>query len=49
MIKKSGTKYTLFNKAGTKKLGESRSKKGIIKRERQVQFFKHLRDNLKKR
>jgi len=49
MIKKEGDKYVLYSKDGSKKLGESKSKKGINKRERQVQYFKSLRNKLGKK
>ena len=41
VIKKEGYKWILYNKTGEKKLGEFRTKKDAIKRERQIQFFKH--------
>ncbi len=41
VIKKQGYKYILYNKTGKKKLGEFRTKKDALKRERQIQLFKH--------
>ena len=41
VIKKQGYKYILYNKTSKKKLGEFRTKKAAIKRERQIQFFKY--------
>ena len=41
MIKKERTGYALYSKSGSKKLGESKTKKGIEKREKQVEYFKH--------
>tara|TARA_Y100000310_G_scaffold343572_1_gene451861 strand:- start:629 stop:763 length:135 start_codon:yes stop_codon:yes gene_type:complete len=41
VIKKEGYKYILYSKDKKKKLGEFRSKKAALKRERQIQFFKH--------
>ena len=40
MIKKEGTKYILYSKDGSKKLGTFTSKKAAVERERQIQFFK---------
>lgn len=42
MIVKSGNKYTLKSKDGSKTLGKNMSKEQAKKRERQVQFFKAL-------
>lgn len=42
MIKKSGAGYTLYSKDGKKKLGGPyKSKEGAVKREKQVEYFKH--------
>ncbi|MAG52361.1 MAG: hypothetical protein CMH62_00190 [Nanoarchaeota archaeon] len=41
VIKKQGYKYILYSKDKKKKLGTFRSKKAALKRERQIQFFKH--------
>jgi hypothetical protein len=47
MIKKQGKKYTLYSKDGSRNLGSASSLEGIKKREKQVNFFKHLRNKLK--
>jgi hypothetical protein len=39
MIKKEGNKYTVRSKTG-KNLGKSKTKKGALKRLRQVEYFK---------
>jgi hypothetical protein len=42
MIKKIGPKkWRLYSKDGTRNLGTYPTKAGAIKRERQVQYFKH--------
>lgn len=41
VIKKEGYKWILYNHLGNKKLGEFKTKKDAVKRERQIQFFKH--------
>ena len=41
VIKKQGYKWILFSKDKKKKLGTFKTKKEAIKRERQIQFFKH--------
>ena len=43
VIKKQGYKWILFTRDGKRKLGEFRTKKEAIKRERQIQFFKHMK------
>lgn len=43
MIRKSGSKYVLRSKTTGRKLGEFRSKKAAEKRERQINYFKHLK------
>lgn len=43
MIKKVGHWYVLFSKDGTKRLGTYKTKEEAEKRERQVQYFKHLK------
>ena len=48
MIKKSGSKYVLYSKDGSKKLGTFDSKKDAIKREQQINYFKHKKSALKK-
>ena len=41
MIRKQGGKYCLYSKDGSKLLGCAKTKTAILKRERQVQYFKH--------
>ena len=41
-IVKTGDKYKLVSKSSGKNLGEYDTKEGAEKRERQVQYFKHL-------
>lgn len=41
MIKKTGSKYVLMSKDGSKRLSKPGSLQAAKKRERQVQFFKH--------
>ena len=43
VIKKKGYKWILYTKDGKKKLGEFKTKTDALKRERQIQFFKHLK------
>lgn len=43
VIRKIGSKWVLFTRDGKKRLGEFDTKEGALKRERQIQFFKHLR------
>lgn len=43
MIRKTGSKYTLYSKDGKKKLGTYATRAGAVKRERQVRYFKHKR------
>ncbi|MCX6815431.1 MAG: hypothetical protein NT120_01085 [Candidatus Aenigmarchaeota archaeon] len=43
VIKKVGKKYVLFSHDGKKKLGIFSSYEKALKRERQIQFFKHMR------
>ena len=40
MIRKRGNKYRVVSKKG-KNLGESSTRKGALKRLRQVEYFKH--------
>lgn len=40
VIRKEGGEWVLYSKDGSKVLGRAKSKEDIIKRERQVQFFK---------
>lgn len=48
MIKKESGKYILYSKDGSRKLGETSSLSDIKKREKQVQFFKHLKRKVSK-
>lgn len=41
-IVKTGSGYKLLSKKTGKSLGSAKTKSGIEKRERQVQYFKHL-------
>ena len=43
MIRKRGSKWLLFAKNGSKKLGEFKTKKDAVKRERQIIYFKNLK------
>lgn len=43
VIRKRGYKWVLYNRKGTKKLGEFRTKKAALKRERQIIYFKHFK------
>lgn len=43
VIRKVGKKYVLKSKDGDRKLGEFKSKKAAEKRERQINYFKHLK------
>lgn len=43
MIKKEGNKYCLYSKDGTKKLGEFATREEAVKREMQIQYFKHAK------
>jgi len=45
-IVKQGSKYCLKSKKNNKNLGCYDSKKGAEKREKQVQYFKHMKENL---
>ena len=47
MIRKEGKKYKLYSKDGSRLLGSAPSLKQIEKREKQVNFFKHLREKVK--
>ena len=40
MIKKKGSKYCVVSKSSGRNLGCSKSKKGAVKRLRQVEYFK---------
>lgn len=46
VIRKVGNKWVLFTRDGKKKLGEFDTREDALKRERQIQFFKHLRGAL---
>ena len=41
VIKKKGYQWVLYNHTGKKILGKFRTKKEALKRERQIQYFKH--------
>jgi len=43
MIKKEKSKWVLYSRDGKKKLGEFKTKKDTLKRERQIQYFKHMK------
>jgi len=43
VIKKVGNKWELWSSDGTKRLGTFKTREDALKRERQIQFFKHLR------
>jgi len=44
MIKKTAKGYTLYSKDGSRKLGGPyKTREEALRRERQVQFFKHVR------
>lgn len=43
VIVKRGKKYILYSRNRKKKLGEFRSRKAALKRERQIIFFKYKR------
>jgi len=47
IIRKKGGKYCLFSRKNNKNLGCYPSKAGAKKREKQVQYFKHLRERLR--
>jgi predicted CopG family antitoxin len=42
IIKKEGDLFVLYSHDGSRVLGRAKTRKAIEKRERQVQFFKHL-------
>lgn len=48
MIKKKGNKYQVVSEKTGKNLGTSDTKEGALKRLRQVEYFKHLRNKIKK-
>ena len=43
VIVRRGAQYILYSKDRKKVLGKFRSRKAAVKRERQIQFFKHAR------
>ena len=49
MIKKVGDKYILYSSDGSKVLGEFDSEEAAKKREKQINYFKNLKEILKKR
>lgn len=44
MIVKSGKRYVVKNKSGTKRLSKPTSKAKAVKRLRQIEYFKHRRN-----
>lgn len=48
MMRKTKGGYVLKSKDGTKTLGTFKTKEKAVKRERQIQFFKHLKKARKK-
>lgn len=44
MIKHEGNKWILYNRDGSKKLSEHASKEEAVKREKQVRFFRALKE-----
>lgn len=45
IIKKEKGLYVLYSHDGTTKLGSAKTRKDILKRERQVEYFKHLNES----
>lgn len=45
MIKKVGGKWVLFTADGSKKLGEFKTKKEALQREREIEYFKKHKKN----
>lgn len=43
MIVKKGDRYCLYSQDGSKKLGEFKTKEEAIKREKQINYFKHMK------
>lgn len=41
MIKKQSNKWILYSKDGSKKLGEFKTKKEAVEREKQINYFKN--------
>lgn len=48
MIKKTAKGYKVVSKTTGRNLGESKTKAGAVKREKQVQYFKYLASKKKK-
>ena len=46
ILKKEGSKWVLYSKDGSKKLGEFDTKEDALKRERQIQYFKHQNEEI---
>ena len=44
MIRKRGSQYIILSKTGKKVLGKFKTKKDALKRLRQIEFFKHLKN-----
>jgi len=49
MLRHEGSKWVLYSKDGSKKLGEFDTKEDAMKRERQIQYFKHMEEGTYKR
>ena len=43
MIRKSGNTYVLYSKDGSKKLGTFASRAAAMKREQEINYFKHTK------
>jgi len=43
VLKKKGYQWILYDSTGKKVLGKFRTKKAALKRERQIQYYKHLK------
>ena len=41
MIKKENNKWILYSSNGKKKLFEAKTKKEVLKREKEIMYFKH--------
>jgi hypothetical protein len=41
MIKREGSMYVLYSKDGKKVLGKFKTKEEAVKREKQINYFKH--------
>lgn len=44
MIKKKNNKWILYSKDGTQKLGEFKTKKEAVDREKQINYFKNKKE-----